>query len=314
MAAPVTAAEDTVLKLTISPEGEVWYLDGDRLPKRSGFDRDKFLDSPIRRRAERIRVVGMPSNANLIAHLYTLKARDELSGLEVCSPLVCSAAADRTKPEVTLFNMRQWALSPSVGGWHEVTAQDYAIYAMVAQLVAGDLKRAMEFLPEHPVTLAAQFVCCDSVALTKLLGAIVDPRWFVDPDNPDRLSKLFSFLGLDPATERASGRRSAYRERNQLVASCWRSGPEQGSDGKPGPRSYFHRYHRELIEGKEVGWKADLRTAQRFVAFLRQVWVDAIYPMPNPWMEPLFETERFFRRGADAMAFDSHMKAGRYQD
>lgn len=309
----LTAEDTQILKLTLAPDGEVWYLDGDRLPCRAKARWDEFAESPIRRNAERVRVVGVPANAPLVVRLYELKLRDELAGVEVCSPLVCSAAADRQNPEKVLFNMRRWNLAGTVGGWHEVTRADYVAYAMVSLVRGGaPMDRLLAFLPEHPAAAALSFACHDAVAMVRMLAGIVDPRWFVDPEAPDRPAKLLTFLGLDPATERTTGgRRSLHRNRNREVLSAWMSGPEVGQ-----PAGYFKRFRQDLVDGGESEWKADLRTSQRFAQFLRQTWMAALYPMPNAWAEPLFEAGKFFRRPAEEMAFTAHMQraARRHQD
>lgn len=305
-----TTAEDTqVLKLTLGPDGEVWYLDGDRLPCRTGLGWDEFAAGPVRRNAEQVRVVGVPANASLITSLYELKLKDELASVAVCSPLVCSAAADRTDPEKVLFNMRRWNIAGTIGGWHEVVRADYVAYAMVALARGGaSMDRLMAFLPEHPAARPLSFACHDAVALVNLLVQVVDPRWFVDLDVPDRPAKLQAFLGLDPQVERYGARRPAQRGRNRDVRSAWMSGPEIEQAG-----GYFKRFRAELVAGGESEWKADLRTGQRFAVFMRQVWLDALYPMPNGWGEPLFVPGHFFRRRAEEMAFAAHT-GRRHQD
>lgn len=308
-------AEDTVLKVTLAPDGEVWYLDGDRLPCRSGASKPDFLAShPARLNAERVRVVGSPQNAKLILRLYELKLRDELASVEVCSPLVCSTSQDRSDPEKVLYNMRRWTAPGTMGGWHEVTRADYVAYAMsLLYQQNAEPQKLIEFLMEHPAYPALSFLYADHLALARLLATIIDPRWYVDLAAPDRPGKLHSFLGLDPATQRSegTGRHSYLFRRNRLVQDVW---DVPGADMK-NPGAFVQRF-RATVETKGEPWRGDLRTSQRLVGFVRGVMMDALYPMPNQWGEPLFVPQHFFKRGAEEFAYVSHMKAygNRHQD
>lgn len=301
------AGEETTLKVTLAPDGEVWYLDGDRLPCRSGEpkDADFITTHPARLNADRVRVVGSPQNAKLILRLYELKLRDQLASVEVCSPLVCSTSQDRADPEKTLFNMRRWTAPGTMGGWHEVTRSDYTAYAMSFMHQQGaDPQKMIEFLISHPAYPALSFMYADHLALARLLATIIDPRWYVDPSAPDRPGKLYSFLGLDPATQRSegSGRHAYLFRRNRLVQDVW---DIPGADLSK-PKTFVQRY-RSTVETKGEPWRGDLRTSQRMVSFVRQVMMDSLYPMPNAWGEPLFVPGHFFKQGSEEFAYTHHM-------
>lgn len=308
-------AEDTVLKVTLAADGEVWYLDGDRLPCRSGASRMEFLsDHPARLNAERVRVVGSPQNANLILRLYELKLRDELASVEICSPLVCSTAQDRSDPEKVLFNMRRWTAPGTMGGWHEITRFDYVAYAMsLLHQQGAEPQKLIEFLIEHPAYPSLSFPYADHLALAKTVATIIDPRWYVDPAAPDRPGKMYAFLGLDPVTQKcydAVRNRHMY-ERNRMVRDVW---TVPGADLKR-PNTFVQRF-RSTVETKGESWRGDLRTSQKLVNYVRQVMMASLYPMPNKWGEPLFVPGHFFKQSSEEFAYTHHVKAygNRHQD
>jgi hypothetical protein len=300
-------AEDTILKVTMAPDGEVWYLDGDRLPCRAGACKSDFLYSySARLNADRIRVVGSPQNAKLILRLYELKLRDELASVEVCSPLVCSTAQDRADPEKVLFNMRRWSAPSTMGGWHEVTRSDYVAYAMsMLYQQNAEPHRLIEFLREHPAYPGLSFLYADHLALARLVSIIIDPRWYIDSSFPDRPGKLYAFLGLDPATQKSDGTgRHAYLfRRNRLTQDVW---DVPGADMKK-PGAFVQRFRAMTDMAKEPWW-GDLRTSQRLVSFVRGVMMDALYPMPNVWGESLFVPEHFFKQEGEQFAYRHHVR------
>ncbi len=310
-----TVAEDTVLKVTLAPDGEVWYLDGDRLPCRSGATKPEFLDDhPARLNADRVRVVGSPQNAKLVLRLYELKLRDELTSVEVCSPLVCSTAQDRADPEKVLYSMRRWTAPSTMGGWHEVTRFDYVAYAMsLLHQQGAEPQKLIEFLTEHPAYPSLSFPYADHLALAKLVATVIDPRWYVDPAAPDRPGKLYAYLGLDPATQKGdgSGRNKYLHARNRLVRDVW---TVPGADLKR-PNTFVQRF-RSTVETKGEEWRGDLRASQKLVNYVRQVMMDALYPMPNRWGESLFVPGHFFKQGAEEFAYTSHVAGygNRHQD
>jgi hypothetical protein len=38
----------------------------------------------------------------------------------------------------------------------------------------------------------------------------------------------------------------------------------------------------------------DMATCQKFLTYLHMSWMNWLYPMPNPWQEPLFIPKDFF--------------------
>lgn len=292
----IKITDDLILKVHTAPDGKVWYLDGDRLPENSGKSVAEFMDSQVVRRADKVRILGVPSNAELALQMYNRKLKDELGSVEVCSPLACETSARREKPEAVLFDLRKFSGLPSMGGWHEFCETDYPSYAIAVNLERkADSGHLLRFLKDHPVWYAvAGIPHLSSLALCRLIGTVLDPRFFIDPEEPDRLSKLEAFLGLDPKIAIVGGKNDTTSKqyfRYQLVLDCWKH-DEPGKDTAAAlPELFVWKAYYDA----GGGWKGDLRAGQKFVQYLRHTWLDALYPR-KPWVEPLFAPEHFFNK------------------
>jgi hypothetical protein len=291
--AQLQITDDLILKVHTGPDGQVWFLDGDRPPENSGVLVEPFLSSPQVRKAEKVRILGVPENASLAISLYNLK-NGRLNSLEVCSPLACETSARREKPEHVLFDMRKWTMHhASCGGWHEFQDLDYPSYAIADALRTGATPgHTARFLKDHPAWPAlAGIPHLFPIGICGLISAILDPRFFIDQDDPDRLSKLEAFLGLDPKIAAVGGKTDSptkQHNRYRLLLDCWKNDDpgQQAASGSPELfvwRAYY---------AAGGGWKGDLRASQRFVHYLRHTWLNALYPHRKG--EPLFVPEHFF--------------------
>lgn len=287
--------DDLILKAHTAQDGRVWFLDGDRMPENSGQTAAQFSEGhPAVLRSEKVRVMGVPGNADLLMHLFNRKLHGDLTSLEVCSPLACETSTRREKPEYVLFDMRKWAGRPSVGGWHEFETADYPSYALAASLAArADASHMVRFLKDHPAWYALAGVPhLSREAVCKLIGTVLDPRFFIDVQDPDRLSKLEGFLGLDPKVAVVGGRTGEpvrQHDRYRTVLACWKN----DDPGKDEAATMAELFVWKAYYDAGGGWKGDLRASQRLVHYLRHVWLDALY-RDKPWVEPLFVPEHFF--------------------
>jgi hypothetical protein len=136
---------------------------------------------------------------------------------------------------------------------------------------------------------------------TKVMARIADPRWFIDIEHPNRLSRLNAWLGL------CNGPQTDEKLIHKFdVYSCWSRGLTEsiGEIHKPG---WF-----VMREGRKkwthaLPWVATLRMSQLFIKYVRMAWMDSLYPFPNPWMEPLLDPDLFFSDSVDAIGFKHHM-------
>lgn len=317
-------------------DGTVWHSIDGRHVEDSGQDVLEFIDDSGRIANRDLYVLGMRGNAALLAHLYELKESRQLPiVVHVASPLVCQTQADRESPESVLASMRCFNRAASLGGFHKFEAKDYISYAIVRELVAHNCvtDTARRYAQLHPVWNALQFVPHKNAdKCIELLSVIVDPRWYVDVCNPDRLSKLESYLGLNPRTQAGlTGKTPAgdHADACALVAGCWQQaellnrvlglfrlhGPTPVADCvEPGlaPGDFAWRmWGTRLGMGSKYKSKgpvmATLRASQLFVGYIRHTWLSALYSDAQKGRDELFSPKAFFRHAEEVEAYTRHM-------
>ena len=292
-----TLADAQTTKLTVAPDGTVWYAQGSRLPRASGLRPEELVERVGR---EHCRVSGTRENASLLLALFQARRNGLLSGLEVCSPLCCEPADTRRDPEVFLHRMRSFDVPSSLGGWHEFTNQDAISYLLATYIDrrggAGPVE--LQLLLAHAAWPALSFVhCLGRTAACNLLAEVLDPRWYIDLGDPDRTAKLEQYLGLNPVSMDQS---TVKRRRRDLVLACWRGDQVPGRHDVALPGQFLWRYW----YAKGGGPKADLSTCKLFVAYLRSAWADAVCASPHAGH--LFVPRHFFATPEDAVAYRYH--------
>lgn len=309
----MTSLDTMALKLYMARDGTVWFADGIHAPIGSGLMIDQFVDSLRGRQRPFIRILGTPSNATLIISVWPLCQAD--GKLQVASPAICENSAERADPEIALYRMRQVCLPPSLGGWHDFARHDYSSYALVARIRAdnGVSQHAREILHHHPVWPCLQFVQGLAERWTAwVLCFVVDPRWFVDLEFPDRVGRLQSFLGLRWSVQQLASEKGRMVDRPVLVRckavlSAWKGRMPQGSQWKD-PRNFLWRIWRSA--GKGV--RGDLVASQKFIVFLRYTWLDALYnDTTSSGREPLFLPDMLFKTPCEIEAFERHIQQHR---
>jgi hypothetical protein len=159
------------------------------------------------------------------------------------------------------------------------------------------VRRIAQYHPAWPAisfinTLNCEYAC-------KLLNEIVDPRWFIHPRRPERLSRLYSYLGLTPANVHAilrSGAGDRYIERANIAVKSWYDPSVAINDD---PRGFLGR--------TSVGAKDQvvgvLRATQRFVALAATYWLGVV-TKAHP--EAGFQASLFFHEAEEVSAFEHH--------
>lgn len=292
------------LGVHIADDGSLWFADGDHHAVRYSHDYERFANTLVYKRAKVVRVVGMRANVGMLVHFHNLHAASG-SGpqLEVGSPLICGNPADRHDPQVLLVRGRGCRLSASLGGWHKFTDLDYPSYAIAAQLQDGKVTpECLARLREHPAWRALMFVRANEEACVRLIAEVLDPRWYVDTDHPERSSRLESYLGLTMrtmTTVMAGGKKRPSKghmrdmfDRCRAVREAWSAGPAGHIED---PRSFLFR-----IQQSKPGTPGTLRASSVFVRYFRQTWLDGLY---NDRQCRLFIPEHFFKRPAEANAY-----------
>jgi hypothetical protein len=296
--------DSDVLKITLSEQGHIWFLEGNGMPHQSGVDATTFLESAVFRAAAHVRMVGNAANAKLILQLYGHKLDNRIRSLEVCSPLCCDSPDDRKDPEVMLYQMRNFWLPGSLGGWHEFSHHDLFSYMLAAHFhehdnITVEQRKVMTVHRLWPCLSFIDGIDLDSCA--RLVGALVDPRWYIDADDPDRNSKLEQFLGLNPKTQCESEKGGDKQSYYKLVLKCWKTGSPPGQLSLNARHFLWRAWH-----SKGGGPKGDLIASKFFVAYLRATWTSLVCNRAHAGR--LFVPEYFFLRSEEARAFREHYK------
>jgi hypothetical protein len=314
----------STLKLTTDDAVKVWCLEGSGLPAPSGLTPLTFVRSDWLREARCVRVIGSAGNAYLLTLLGTALNQGRLERLEVCSPLVCESADGRRDPELVLYYMRNYNLSASLGGWHDYQSDDHIIYRMV-QMVQNSpysdhkINALLRLAVNHPVWPALQFLSGLSEGdAAQLLAVVIDPRWYIDTDEPNRSSRLEQYLGLTPKTIQAvlAGDRDTWlHDRCQCVIRSWLAGQKvvmprvAGKTGNmPGvggdisePRNFLGR----IFHARKNDVRGYLAASRHFISYLRHNWLNVV--TGDSHRGRLFVPEHFFHRSDEVVAYKKHM-------
>jgi len=294
-------------------QGVVWAQTGTRPPCNTGLSVAEFLtQAPLARASAR--VLGCRENAPLIVFLYQMRARGRLASVQVASPLVGRITSERENPAWLLNRMRTFRQRQSLGGWHEVGEVEILSYILATLFQKGEHHHTLELLCVHPAWSALEFIPhLDAFKAAELLSLILDPRWYIDPEKPNRSGKLHRHLGLYPAAITAIRRGRVTTDpvrRCKLALECWKTaeGPgEAAADGTPG--YFLWRRWSARYDNSEI---ADLRTTQALMTYIRLNWLDGLYRARAIGAgklivgDGLFVPEYFFQDKAEVDAFYAH--------
>lgn len=319
--------ETNTLKLYTSMDGEIWYVAGSGIPKPSSYSYGELCEElRLVNKKSVVRLVGSSNNARLITTLYLHMLDGDISGLQVCSPQVEFVNLDEYSPEKVLMNMRKWKYPSSLGGFHDVEVEDYTIYSMAYLLSSTkpskkSTEQLMALFKKHPMSKIFSFVpFFNQEMCAKLLAVTLDPRWYVDLSNPDKLYKYYNWMGVgglkssgedQPLPEYSFAKTRA--DRRQLVLGCWQNNLTNDVNWKDNFLAVTYGKVKALLKDsglkKETGDfdEADLATSQKFLSFVFGSWLNLMYPMPNNWMEPLFSPELFLSSETEVERYKAYM-------
>jgi hypothetical protein len=291
------AARSIPVSLQLDPQGLVWWGDARDAAESTCMGAEEFAASGLPMEAGAVRLLGTVANAPLIEALG--RHHPDLR-VYLGSPL--KAPLDgRHDPECVLSRLRN-----DTGGWHRLNEAAWQAYRVTARVAAcGVDAEAVELFKAHPAYAAASFVPGhDVVAACRLAAAVVDPRWFTDPRRPDRVSRVATFLGVNPSNAQAryegtgGGRHAA---RFSDVLGAWYDRP--GLPVKPtGPSAFLWRVHAAAGGGP----KGLLKASRCYLRFLVSVWSDRTHGRG----EGLFDADLFFSRDVGAAdAYRQHLSS-----
>lgn len=308
--------DETTLKLHVDPNGFVWAAAGAAPPQNTNKDVATFLElDGIKGFGTQARIIGIARNAALISGLHLRRAQREVVSVEIAGPNILRNMAEADFPEIAVRRMRSVVISSAAGGWHQLSSDEYPVYAMLsrslADMAAPDTA-LQTYFRLHPAYVAASFIPTLSVPMAaQLFCTIIDPRWYVDTRAPDRTGKLELYLGLTPRTQAlvsSSDKKIITGHRAFKCASVlatWKTKPVDAVD-KTNPANFLYRIQ-EYYGGGHIG---DLRASQSFIRYIRHNWLAAIEKRKGP-KDGLFIPERFFLTVEEQAAYKAHVSAGK---
>lgn len=298
------------LKLYIDMDGIVWTLRGNQLPFSTDKNLLQFLLSFDMLSNRHIRIIGNANNAQLLLALYLKHIQIPNSYIEICSPLICASRKERLNPVNALYAMRNCDSAASLGGWHKMVANDYFNYALISHLQKVNTvdDHAISLLKSHTVWPTLSFIPhLNLTACCKLIATIVDPRWFIDVDNPSRGAKLKKYLGLDKSNIISLSENrfsSAYNDKCVLVYNSWNGNKSLKDIDNPSNFLWRIFKHVSSKHGPIIG---ALRASQTFIDFIRLTWL-ALLPNTQKQKETLFIPRYFFKNNDEISVFREHLE------
>lgn len=305
--------DEQILKLHTATSGHVWYSAGVGPAVNSELIADAFLNSGvISGLGVTVRILGVQQNAELISALYLRRHKKEIRAVEVAGPNVLHTADEFFDPVTVLRRMRAVDISSAAGGWHVLSVADYPTYAMMARMARTNFvfdEPARAYFQIHPARKAALFIGTLSEPETaKLLTTIVDPRWYVNRQAPERSGKLELYLGLTPQIQTCVSdpqyilrRQREFRCANVLAA--WKTKDPAAVD-LHAPANFLYR----IYAAAKGGAHGDLRASQAFIRYLRHNWLAALDTRKGVH-DGIFVPKMFFKTPAECQAYAEHMQA-----
>jgi hypothetical protein len=296
-------------RIHVTNTDSVWYaIDQTTMPIPVGMNTQTFIDNNPIKPEDEVVMLGSRDNAKLLIHLYQSKLYSKLHSLKVCSPVVCKGEKRRQDPKIILMDMMQAKDLPgSLGGWHEFYETDYFAYTLASQNFE-DVEAIKDYSSTHPAWPYLQFIPhLNPIKCAQLLGGLIDPRWYVDPENPDSHSRLEGYLGLNPKVQQMlssdSDNKAYVYERCKLVLEAWKTKPPTEEQLEE-PKYFLWRIH----DNETDETMADLRASQTFMTYLRETWLHAIYRTNGGVSkEGLFAPDIFFNHISEVNAYKDYI-------
>lgn len=270
-------------------------------------------------------LLGTADNSPLICSLFEeFSRRAQQPQIYLGTPDVIETRSDWGQPTSIFASMDRLAVRrPSQGGWHLLTAKELPAYRLTALLGTCENEQApsrlnqelLDLLRLHPAFHSLTFFeSLDWLQTARLLATIVDPRWYVDPQNPDRLAKLRLYLGLTRQNVRAAcmGAEDGgvnYR-RSRPVFLTWQPGGALAASPADVllPRQFLYRFCRNRVSKYDELDDAILRTTHLLIRFIVDVWLAKIATHPElASTDHLFDGDDPALRDATRFAFRQHM-------
>lgn len=312
-------AEVNVLRMHADSDGHVWFGDDTCRGVNSGQTVAEFFDGDyVDLNAVRyIHVIGCAANAAIITRLAKFRSchpeTRKFQHIRLVSPAICTAAELESPDSVLQRLWQPSSLDLLHGRWHEMGEKEFVTYALAEGLRKDPtLKGTAGFaFRHHPARLAYLFIPhLDATACAHLITTIMDPRWFIHPKRPHRLSKLYAYLGLVPenaALILGEGEPGRHHDRARLSIKSWYNHESLyavRNFGLNDPPFFLWRIMQAHAKKHCNGPAAVLAATRRCVAFIHAVWLNALVATPHP--EVAFRPAAFFKDEREVHAYEAH--------
>ena len=304
-----SSALENALVLHLDKVGQVWTVRGKQSPRRTRLNVEDFIR--FADLSGRVHVVGSRENSELLVRLWQERERLSEMRLFVGTPQM---VAHTVKPSEALQAIGTAPpLAPSLGGWHAFTEQDAISYQLAALSQRKQLTDdvSIELVKQHASWPLIGFIpSLNLSAFGAWLGEIRDPRWYVNPDDPNSTAPLERYMGLWPKvqaglfTENHRVMASTAGKRCHLTRYCWlpSNDHELSNCDLEDPQHFLVRVlAARCPEQPIIGL---VRGSQLFTRFARALWLSQIsgYQLFDP-REFLKEPEvACFLKFAEALA------------
>lgn len=267
-------------------EGGAWSATTDGSGRM--YDSDRELSDDLLERAAgglEVRLLGSISNAPLICRLLACpKLKVKLGTPRVLQKKKHIQADPRLMTQ-TLSLLDH--LPPSCGGWREARTEDIACYNLCVSSGSRSWSESVaveRWMNRHPARQVANMFSGIRGSMTRLLGTIRDPRWFVNYERPDQMEPLFYAFHCRRKDVKRAQQKGTRDKWLSLVTDAWRGGKLNSGHQ---PLDFFHYVYR-VANAKGRDGDGEVAASQALLSLIQQVWLDSM----SEW--ELFVPEHFF--------------------
>ncbi|RMG40107.1 MAG: hypothetical protein D6725_04050 [Planctomycetota bacterium] len=336
----MTAVQTTYVYVQARPDGNplIWTVAGSRAPDERPIPASEFIFEVLQdKHGHTLRILPMHHACRFICDLYeALRQNASRVKIHLATPNLCPDVKTKYDPQLALQRMRRFRRPRSLGGWHVMKEEELPAYRLGAEVwdegvvrkthsrcnlylgwrpQCGELapeyyERVLpELLKQHPVYRDLAFIgTLDPLYAARVVGSILDPRWFVDPEHPDRTAALRNYMGLLPsaflrvlAAETTGERLQNRYWRAYCALRSWygKTDAEMGAEVWK-PENFLYRRARRYADGK-MGL---VRATQAFLAYLTRAWLDRLvegWELFDPRMLLPQEAAEAYRKYIDSL-------------
>ena len=314
------------LRVHTDSDGIVWCGQHGVPVRCTGMDPKQFVSNSVFRTASIIRAVGVPQNSPLLLSMYERhrsSAPMATRKIHIGSPCMFPVRSLLDDPEEVLLRLWQQDSHARLAAmWHTMGPVEFNSHMLCATVRAnkGVDEHARLIFRYHPIYEALSFFSGLNLdLLIRWVCDVCDPRWFIDADHPNRLSKLMRFSGLTPENFKEfatslddkiwdNATRDLSAAPDDLLGRHWKKAfmlygswatlePNISS-----PSAFVWRIFKQH-NGSSVGM---LKASQSFLRFIVLHWLQELSASKRSLFDPLL----FFKTDEEIGAYIKHSAKG----